>query len=127
MKKDKIYTSFTILKTTESEPELFLILEIIDKIFIEIYNWYFDNPDYILTWPRQLVLSRFYTTTIGKVRGFDLKKESNILKTNFDYWKQFLIYNYRVAYCGSHFITVDNNDQWTPESYIQFTDIQKKV
>jgi hypothetical protein len=38
LKKDKIYTSFTIPKITESEPELFLILEVIDKIFIEIYN-----------------------------------------------------------------------------------------
>ena len=87
MKKNKIYISFTISKTTENEPELFLILEIIDKIFIEIYNWYFDSPDYILIWPRQLALSHFHTTTISKARGFDPKKEPNTLKTNFGYWK----------------------------------------
>ncbi len=38
LKKDKIYASFAILKTTESEPELFLILEVIDEIFIEAHS-----------------------------------------------------------------------------------------
>ena len=38
MKKDEIHASFTIPKTAESEPELFLILEVMDEIFIEIYN-----------------------------------------------------------------------------------------
>jgi hypothetical protein len=51
LKKDEIYTSFAIPKTAESKPELFLILEVIDKIFIEAYNWCFNGPDYILTWP----------------------------------------------------------------------------
>ena len=38
LKKNEIYISFTILKTTKSESELFLILEIIDEIFIEVYS-----------------------------------------------------------------------------------------
>jgi predicted nucleotidyltransferase len=38
LKKNKIYISFIILKTTKSESELFLILEIIDEIFIEVYS-----------------------------------------------------------------------------------------
>jgi hypothetical protein len=64
---------------------------------------------------------------VSKARGFDPKKEPNMLKTNFGYWKQFLIYSYRVAYRGNHFTIADNNDQWTRESCIQFTDIQEKV
>ena len=76
----------------------------------------------MLTWPRQLALSRFYTaaTTGQKTRGFDPKKEPSTLKTNFGYWKQFLTYMYRVAYRGSHF-TPANDEQQTPESYIQLT------
>jgi hypothetical protein len=46
---------------------------------------------------------------MGKARGFDPKKELNTLKTNFGYWKQFLTYNYRVAYRGNHFTTVNDN------------------
>jgi hypothetical protein len=38
LKKDEIYSSFIVLKTTNDEPELFLILEVIDEIFIEVYS-----------------------------------------------------------------------------------------
>ena len=38
MKKDEIHTSFAVPKTTESEPELFLILEVIDEIFTEAHS-----------------------------------------------------------------------------------------
>jgi hypothetical protein len=81
----------------------------------------------MLTWPRQLALSRFHIAAMGKARGFDPKKEPNTLKTNFGYWKQFLTYNYRVAYRGSHFTTANNDDQRTPESCIQLTDAQEKA
>jgi hypothetical protein len=85
LKKDEIYASFAMPKTTESEPELFLILEVIDEIFIEAHSWCFDGPDCMLTWPWQLALSRFHTIAVGKARGFDPKKEPNTLKTNFGY------------------------------------------
>jgi hypothetical protein len=62
LKKDEIHASFAVPKAVESEPELVLILEIMDKIFIEVHSWCFDGPDYMLTWPRQLALSRFYTS-----------------------------------------------------------------
>ncbi len=45
-----MYTSFIVPKNAENKPELFLILEVIDEIFIEAHSWYFDSPDYILTW-----------------------------------------------------------------------------
>jgi transposase len=38
LKKNKIYASFAILKITNNKPELFLILKIINKIFLKIYN-----------------------------------------------------------------------------------------
>ncbi|KUJ13131.1 uncharacterized protein LY89DRAFT_673228 [Mollisia scopiformis] len=38
LKKDEMHASFAVLKTAESEPELFLILEIIDEIFTEAYS-----------------------------------------------------------------------------------------
>jgi hypothetical protein len=82
-----MYISFAVPKNAESEPELFLILKVIDEIFTEAYSWCFDGPDYILTWLRQLALSRFYTAAGSgqKTRAFDPKKEPNTLKTNFGY------------------------------------------
>jgi hypothetical protein len=44
-----MHVSFAVLKNTKREPELFLILEVINKIFTEAYNWCFDGPDYMLT------------------------------------------------------------------------------
>lgn len=38
LKKDEIHASFTVLKATESEPELVLMLKVIDEIFIEAYS-----------------------------------------------------------------------------------------
>jgi hypothetical protein len=38
LKKNKIYSSFIVPKTTNNEPELFLILKVIDEIFIKIHN-----------------------------------------------------------------------------------------
>ena len=38
LKKDEIHTSFTVPKNAESEPELFLMLEVIDEIFSEAYS-----------------------------------------------------------------------------------------
>jgi hypothetical protein len=85
LKKDEMHASFAMPKITESEPELFLMLKVMDEIFIEAHNWYFDGLDYMLTWPRQLALSRFHIAAVGKARGFDPKKEPNTLKTNFGY------------------------------------------
>ncbi|KUJ09522.1 uncharacterized protein LY89DRAFT_724486 [Mollisia scopiformis] len=123
-----MHASFAVPKTAESEPELFLMLEIMDEIFTEAHSWCFDGPDCMLTWPRQLALSRFHTAAAPgqKLRAFDPKKEPNTLKTNFGYWKQFLTYCYQVAYRGSHFTTADD-DQRTPESSIQLTGAQEKA
>lgn len=38
LKKNEIYIFFVISKNIKSEPELFLILEVMDKIFIKAYN-----------------------------------------------------------------------------------------
>ena len=96
LRKDEMHASFAVPKAAESEPELFLILEVMDEIFREAHSWCLDGPDCMLTWPWQLALSRFYTaaTTGQKTRGFDPKKEPSTLKTNFGYWKQFLTYTY---------------------------------
>ncbi|KUJ08145.1 uncharacterized protein LY89DRAFT_764883 [Mollisia scopiformis] len=100
LKKDEMHASFAVPKNADDEPELFLMLE--------------------------LALSRFHTAAVGRARGFDPKKEPNTRKTNFGYWKQFLTYCYRVAYCGGHFTTADD-DQRTPESSIQLTGAQEKA
>jgi hypothetical protein len=128
LKKDGMHASFAVPKAAESEPELSLMLEVMDEIFTEAHSWCFDGPDCMLTWPRQLALSRFHTAAAPgqKTRAFDPKKEPNTLKTNFGYWKQFLTYCYRVAYRGSHFTTADD-DQRTPESCIQLTDAQENA
>jgi hypothetical protein len=51
LKKNEIHTSFAVPKTAETEPELFLMLEVMDKIFAEMHSWCFDSPDCMLTWP----------------------------------------------------------------------------
>lgn len=38
MKKDEMHASFTVPKDAESEPELFLILEVMDEIFTEAHS-----------------------------------------------------------------------------------------
>jgi hypothetical protein len=38
LKKDEMHASFAMPKITESEPELFLILEVINEIFIEAHS-----------------------------------------------------------------------------------------
>jgi superfamily II DNA or RNA helicase len=128
LKKDEMHASFAVPKTADDEPELFLMLEVMDEIFSEAHSWCFDGPDCMLTWPRQLALSRFHTAAVPgqKIRAFDPKKEPSTLKTNFGYWKQFLTYCYRVAYRASHFTTADD-DQRTPESGMQLTDAQEKA
>ncbi|KUJ06210.1 uncharacterized protein LY89DRAFT_692641 [Mollisia scopiformis] len=64
-----MHTSFAVPKNAESEPELFLILEVIDEIFSEAHSY------------------RFHTSAAPgqKIRAFDPKKEPNTLKTNFGY------------------------------------------
>ena len=49
LKKDEMHTFFAVPKDAESEPELFLMLEVMDEIFIEAHSWCFDGPDCMLT------------------------------------------------------------------------------
>jgi hypothetical protein len=121
--KEQIQASFSLPKSADNEPELFLILEIMDEILSEAHSWCFDGPECMLTWPRQLALSRFHTATVGKARGFEPKKEPETVKTNRRYWKQFLTYYYRVIHSGSHF-TTSGNSQRTPADSVQLTDEQ---
>jgi hypothetical protein len=63
LEKDEMHASFAVPKNAEREPKLFLMLAVIDEIFTEAHSWRFDGPDCMLTWPRQLALSRFHTAT----------------------------------------------------------------
>lgn len=74
----------------------------------------------MLTWPRQLTLSRFDSALTslapgyykaGKVCAFDPKKEPSTLRTNLRYWKQFIAYYYHVAYRGSYFTLPTNKSK----------------
>jgi hypothetical protein len=121
--KEQIQASLSLPKSADNEPELFLILEVMDEILSEAHSWCFDGPECMLTWPRQLALSRFHTATVGKARGFEPKKEPETVKTNRRYWKQFLTYYYRVVHNGSHFTTSDNSQQ-TPADSVRLTDEQ---
>jgi hypothetical protein len=38
LKKDEMHSSFTVPKTADDEPELFLMLEVMDEIFIEVHS-----------------------------------------------------------------------------------------
>ena len=126
LKKDEIHASFALPKNGESEPELFLMLGVMDEILSEAHSWCFDGPDCMLTWPRQLALNRFHTVAVGKAKGFDPHKDPSSLKINFGYWKQFLTYYYRVVYKGGHFKKL-REDQRTPQDSICLTDAQKKA
>ena len=94
-----------------------------DKILSEAHSWCFDGLECMLTWPRQLALSRFHTATTGKARGFEPKKEPETVKINRRYWKQFLTYYYRVVHGSGHFTTSDES-QRTPADSVQLTDKQ---
>jgi hypothetical protein len=111
LRKDEMHASDAVPKSADVEPELFLMLEVMDEIRSEAHGWCFDGPECMLTWPRQLALSRFHTASTGKALGFNAKKEPATLKTNFGYWKQFLTYCYRVAYCGGHFTCESHKTQ----------------
>ena len=124
--KEQIQASFALPKKADSEPELSLILEVMDELLSEAHGWCFDGPDCMLTWPRQLALSRFHTATAGKARGFEPKKEPETVKINRRYWKQFLTYYYRVVHSSGHFTTSDQG-QRTPADSVQLTDEQGKA
>ena len=123
--KKQSHASFSLPKkdADKSEPELLLILEVMDEILSEAHSWCFDGPECMMTWPRQLALSRFHTATTGKARGFEPKKEPETVKTNCRYWKQFLAYYYRVVHSGGHFATSERG-QRTPADSVQLTDEQ---
>lgn len=55
--KEQIQASFALPTNAESEPELFLILEVMDELLSEAHSCCFDGPDCMLTWPRQLALA----------------------------------------------------------------------
>ena len=38
LKKDEMHASFIVPKNADDEPELFLILEVMDKIFTEVHS-----------------------------------------------------------------------------------------
>ncbi|TVY12548.1 hypothetical protein LARI1_G009653, partial [Lachnellula arida] len=121
--KEQIQASSSLPKDADSEPELFLILEVMDEILSEAHSWCFDGPECMLTWPRQLALSRFHTATTGKARGFEPKKEPETVKINRRYWKQFLTYYYRVVHGSGHF-TASDESQRAPADSVQLTDKQ---
>ncbi|KUJ14609.1 uncharacterized protein LY89DRAFT_720881 [Mollisia scopiformis] len=45
LKKDEMHTSFAVPKNAESEPELFLMLEVMDEIFTEAHSCHFTTAD----------------------------------------------------------------------------------
>jgi hypothetical protein len=67
LKKNEMHISFVVSKTAKSEPELFLMLEVMNEIFVEAHSWCFNSPNCMLTWPWQLALSCFYIAAVGKV------------------------------------------------------------
>ncbi len=80
-----MHAFFAVLKTAKSELKLSLMLEVMNEIFSEAHSWCFDGLNCMLTWPRQLALSRFHAAAVGKAQGFNPQKEAGTLKTNFDY------------------------------------------
>ena len=125
--KEEIHASLSLPKDGDDGgegAELTLILEAMDELLSEAYGWCFDGPDCMLTWPRQLALSRFHTAEVGKARGFEPKKEPETVKTNRRYWKQFLAYYYRVVHCEDGHFTKPDPHQRTPSGSIRSTAAQ---
>ena len=54
LQKDEMHSSFAVPKTAESEPELSLMLTVVDELLSEAHGWCSEGPDCMLTWPRQL-------------------------------------------------------------------------
>ena len=49
--KEQIQALFSLPKSADNKPELFLILEIMDEILSKAHSWCFDGPECMLTWP----------------------------------------------------------------------------
>ena len=56
--------SFAVPTNADSEPELFLMIDVLSNIFSEAHGRCFDGPVCILTWPRKLALSRFHNANV---------------------------------------------------------------
>ena len=85
--KDEMFASFAVSTNTDSEPELFLMIDVLSDLLSEAHGRCFDGPDCIVTWPRQLALSRFHTASVPgqKMRAFEPMKEPGTLMTYFSY------------------------------------------
>ncbi|KAL2350397.1 hypothetical protein BJ546DRAFT_1112222, partial [Cryomyces antarcticus] len=126
LKMDEIRSSIALPKDAEKEAELPLVLSAMGEILDEAYGWCFDGPDCMLTWPCQVILSRFQTSMIelqGKTRGFDPHKRSDTLKAYFTLWDQFLAYFYRIV-DRDHF-TAEAEKRRRPEDIVCLTDGQR--
>ena len=53
------------------------MINILSNMLLEAHCWCFDGGWRILTWPRHLALSRFYTASVPEknMRAFEPKKE----------------------------------------------------
>jgi hypothetical protein len=49
IRKDEMHALVAVLKSAEEEPELFLMLEVMDEILSEAHGWCFDGPECMLT------------------------------------------------------------------------------
>lgn len=128
--KNEMFASFAVPTNADTEPELFLMIDVLSDLLSEAHGRCFDGPDCILTWPRQLALSRFHTTSVPgqKMRAFEPKKEPSALMTYFSYWKQLLTYCYRVAHGAGHFRRDGGTaQQQVPEDCIRLTGDQAKA
>jgi len=54
LQKDEMHSFFAVPKTAESEPELSLMLMVMDELLSEAHGWCFNGLNCMLTWPRQL-------------------------------------------------------------------------
>lgn len=75
--KDEICASFCCAYKMPTVKRCFLMINILSNMLLEAHGWCFDGGECILTWPRHLALSRFYTAGVPEQNmcAFEPKKE----------------------------------------------------
>lgn len=134
VKKSEIRASIALPGMKDAAPweyddVLPVILDAMDGMFREAHSWCFDGPDCMLTWPRQVILSRFQSSQVelvGKTRGFEPYKEASTLARNFGLWKRCLCYTFRVLGSTGGLFSKEKEGQRTPEDAVQATEEQKR-
>ncbi|KAJ9656297.1 hypothetical protein H2198_005072 [Neophaeococcomyces mojaviensis] len=84
----------------ESDAAIRKILQVVEEMLKETWNWCLDGPDCRLTRPMAVVLSQFWTITNVHSKGFRPGIDRKTLSTYMEYWQRVLVFLWRTEIRG---------------------------